>query len=75
MQVVEGFGVGNFDLPLARWPGKKGEINTTTEQVRSNLKELITDVNQLTEARMRGVLQCVWMLTDIRVISVRSLTV
>ncbi|MBF5040756.1 MCP four helix bundle domain-containing protein [Methylophilus sp. 13] len=54
MQVVKGFGEGNFDIPLQRWPGKKGEINDTVEQVRANLKGLIGDINGLTEAAGEG---------------------
>ena len=54
MDVVEGFGDGNFDIPLEKWNGKKGEINIKVEQVRSNLKALISDVNVLTEAAEKG---------------------
>jgi len=54
MAVVKGFGEGNFDLPLARWPGKKAEINDIVEQVRHNLKTLIADVNALTKASKEG---------------------
>jgi methyl-accepting chemotaxis protein len=54
MACIAEFGRGNFDAPLDRFPGKKAFINTTIEQVRSNLKALITDTNLLIQAASEG---------------------
>jgi len=57
MSVVTAFGQGNFDAPLDRLPGKKAAINDTIEQVRANLKSLISDVSLLADAAVAGQLQ------------------
>jgi methyl-accepting chemotaxis protein len=54
MACVAEFGRGNFDAPLARFPGKKAFINDTIEQVRANLKSLIRDTDLLIEAASNG---------------------
>ncbi|MDI1362252.1 methyl-accepting chemotaxis protein [Methylotenera sp.] len=54
IEVVEGFGHGNFELQLAQLPGKKAFINKAIEQVRSNLLALSRDVNMLSEASADG---------------------
>ena len=54
MACIAEFGRGNFDAPLARFPGKKAFINDTIEQVRSNLKALIEDTSTLAAAAMQG---------------------
>ena len=54
MACIAEFGRGNFDAPLARFPGKKAFINDTVEQVRSNLKALIEDTSTLAAAAMQG---------------------
>jgi methyl-accepting chemotaxis protein len=54
MAVVKSFGEGNFEAPLAQFPGKKAEINVTIEQVRSNLKALNADVVMLASAAHDG---------------------
>ena len=54
MAVVQKFGDGDFDAPLERFPGKKAEINATVEQVRSNLKSLVTDTSMLADAAENG---------------------
>ena len=54
MAVVKAFGEGNFDAPLETFPGKKAEINTTIEQVRSNLKALNEDAQMLADAAREG---------------------
>jgi len=46
MGVIAEFGKGNFDAPLETLPGKKVFINETIEQVRSNLKALITNFEE-----------------------------
>ena len=54
MACVKGFGEGNLDAPLARLPGKKAFINDNIEQVRANIKALITDTQQLSQAAIAG---------------------
>lgn len=54
MACIEEFGKGNFNAELETFPGKKAFINRTIEQVRSNLKALITDTNELSKAAIAG---------------------
>lgn len=54
MKCIKAFGEGNFDAPLARFPGKKAYINDTIEQVRNHLKALIADTSMLAEAALDG---------------------
>jgi methyl-accepting chemotaxis protein len=54
MACLAEFGRGNFDAPLETFPGKKVFINNTVEQVRVNLKSLITDVQGLIQASFDG---------------------
>jgi methyl-accepting chemotaxis protein len=54
MGVVKEFGRGNFDAPLAQLPGKKAFINDTIEQVRSNLKGLIAELNKMSAEHEKG---------------------
>ena len=54
MSVVKEFGKGNFDAPLEALPGKKAFINETIEQVRSNLKNLISDINNMSHEHDLG---------------------
>ena len=54
MACLAEFGKGNFDAPLERFPGKKAFINETIEQVRTNLKALITDADKLVKAAIAG---------------------
>jgi len=54
LAVILEFGEGNFDAPLEQFPGKQAFINATIEQVRSNLKSLISDVNTLAKAAQEG---------------------
>lgn len=54
MAVVKAFGEGDFDAPLEQLPGKKAFINDTIEQVRGNLRALITDTSTLVDAAVEG---------------------
>ncbi|URI06611.1 methyl-accepting chemotaxis protein [Aquincola tertiaricarbonis] len=54
MACVAEFGRGNFDAPLEALPGKKAFINHTIEEVRSHLKALIRDAQQLVENATAG---------------------
>ncbi len=54
MACIAEFGRGNFNVPLEAFPGKKAFINDTVEQVRANLKALITDTSLLVQAARDG---------------------
>ncbi|MFM2057645.1 MAG: hypothetical protein RLY71_2030 [Pseudomonadota bacterium] len=54
MGVVAEFGRGNFDAKLEKLPGKKAFINDTIEQVRSNLKGLIHEMNRMSSEHDKG---------------------
>ena len=54
MGVFKEFGEGNFDAPMDKLPGKKAFINDTIEQVRSNLKGLIAEMNNMSQEHERG---------------------
>ncbi|HPX89838.1 MAG TPA: hypothetical protein PL133_11270, partial [Methylophilaceae bacterium] len=54
MTVVKAFGEGRFDEPLEQFPGKKADINSMIEQVRSNLKALNDDAQMLAKAAHDG---------------------
>ncbi len=51
---VSEFGKGNFDAALEKYPGRRAAINVTIEQVRSNLKALVTDAEMLVSAAKAG---------------------
>ena len=54
MAVVKAFGEGNLDVALEKFPGKKAMVNEAVEEVRANIKALITDANMLAEAAVNG---------------------
>ncbi len=54
MACVKEFGEGNFDAPLAKFPGKKAFINDTIEAVRSNIKNLIAEMNHMSKEHDAG---------------------
>jgi methyl-accepting chemotaxis protein len=54
MGVVKAFGDGDFDFPIQQLPGKKAFINDTIEQVRTNLRALVSDTSLLSQAAVRG---------------------
>jgi len=54
LAVVRAFGDGDFDLPLEQFPGRNAVINTTIEQVRSNLRALLADTGMLSRAAVEG---------------------
>jgi methyl-accepting chemotaxis protein len=54
MACVEQFGLGHFDAPMDKLPGKKAFINDIIEKVRANLKAIIADVNLLSTAAVAG---------------------
>jgi methyl-accepting chemotaxis protein len=54
IEVVKAFGEGNLDMPLEQFPGKKAFVNEAIEQVRSNIKRLVGDTDQLVQAAVEG---------------------
>ena len=54
MACVKEFGIGNFDAPLEKFPGKKAFINETIEDVRSNLKGVRAELGSLIQAAKDG---------------------
>ncbi|MGE5490444.1 MAG: methyl-accepting chemotaxis protein [Actinomycetota bacterium] len=54
MGVIKEFGEGNFDAPMPQLPGKKRFINDTIEQVRSNLKGFIAQMNHMSREHDAG---------------------
>jgi len=54
MACIQEIGIGNFDAPIEKFPGKKVFINNTIEELRKNLKEVTGDANGLVEAAVAG---------------------
>lgn len=54
LQVVTAFGEGDFNQPLATFPGQRSYINQSIEQVRQNFKHLMEDVHTLSAAAEQG---------------------
>ncbi len=54
MACIKEFGEGNFDAPLEQFPGKKAFINDTIEQMRSNLKTVISDMRHMSAEHDKG---------------------
>jgi methyl-accepting chemotaxis protein len=54
IEVVKAFGEGNLDMPLEQFPGKKAFVNEAIEQVRSNIKALVSDVDALAHGAIEG---------------------
>ncbi|SDK85592.1 methyl-accepting chemotaxis protein, partial [Methylophilus rhizosphaerae] len=54
IEVVKAFGEGNLDAPLKQFPGKKAFVNEAIEQVRSNIKRLVSDTDELVQAAVEG---------------------
>jgi methyl-accepting chemotaxis protein len=54
VSVADAFGKGNFDAPLAAFPGEQAYINVTIEKVRSNIKDFIVDMNFMSKEHEVG---------------------
>ncbi len=54
MACIGEMGRGNLDAPLDKFPGKKAFINDTIEQLRTNLKSLISEMNRMSEEHDKG---------------------
>ncbi|HMV80716.1 MAG TPA: methyl-accepting chemotaxis protein [Leptospiraceae bacterium] len=52
--VFREFGEGNFEANMEILPGKKRFINETIDQVRSNLKLVISEINSLSASAIEG---------------------
>ncbi len=51
---IEGFGEGDFDTPLEQFPGNKARLNKVIEQVRSNIKSFIADMQHMSSEHDKG---------------------
>ncbi|MDP3087068.1 MAG: methyl-accepting chemotaxis protein [Methylotenera sp.] len=54
ISVVKAFGDGDLNAPFEQQPGKKAYVNEAIEQVRSNLKNFITDMKHMSDEHDRG---------------------
>ncbi|MCF1463095.1 methyl-accepting chemotaxis protein [Agrobacterium vitis] len=54
MACIKEFGEGNFDAALEQFPGKKAFINETVETLRSNFRDIVTEIQRLTVASTEG---------------------
>jgi methyl-accepting chemotaxis protein len=54
MACIKRFGEGDFDAPMRQLPGKKAFINEIIEQVRRNLKGLISEMSHMAAEHERG---------------------
>jgi methyl-accepting chemotaxis protein len=54
MACVAEFGRGNFEATLERFPGKKVFINDTIEQLRSNFKSFMVEMNRMSDEHTKG---------------------
>jgi methyl-accepting chemotaxis protein len=54
VEVVKQFGEGNFSKNLAQFPGELSYINDSIEEVRRNIKNLVSDLNMLSESALKG---------------------
>lgn len=48
------FSKGNFNAPLERFPGQRAFINEGVEQLRSNIKTFISEMQQMSEQHDQG---------------------
>ncbi|WP_426304447.1 methyl-accepting chemotaxis protein [Acidovorax facilis] len=54
MACIQQFGEGNLDASLEQFPGKKKFINDTIEQLRANLRRIVSEIQDLTAAANKG---------------------
>lgn len=54
MACLAEFGRGNFEAPLEKFPGKKAFINETIEQVRGNLKGIMSEMAHMSQQHDAG---------------------
>lgn len=54
LAVIEEFGEGNFDAPFDTLPGKKVFINRIIEKVRSNFREVVSEIRGLSDSIVAG---------------------
>ncbi|MCY1672579.1 methyl-accepting chemotaxis protein [Novosphingobium sp. SL115] len=54
MACVKSFAEGDFNAPFEPLPGKKAFINETIEQLRGNLRGLITELNHMSAEHDKG---------------------
>ncbi len=54
LSCVEGFGKGNFDVPLKLYPGKKGVANEIVDNLRDKLKNTRVEIVNLAKSAQIG---------------------
>ncbi len=54
MSCIAEFSKGNFDAPLEKFPGKKAFINDNIEQLRTNVKAFIAEMNNMSNQHDAG---------------------
>ena len=54
INVVKAFGQGNLSAELEIFPGKSVYVNEAIEQVRANIKSLVSDTSMLSKAALDG---------------------
>ncbi|OIQ85211.1 methyl-accepting chemotaxis protein II [mine drainage metagenome] len=54
IQVMRALGDGDFDVQLKQYPGKKAEINTNLDRVKSKLKGIVDSVKWVTNEHAQG---------------------
>jgi methyl-accepting chemotaxis protein len=54
MAVVKAFGEGNFEAPLTKFSGQQSYVNDTVEQVRSNIKNFVAEMQSMAVAHDAG---------------------
>ena len=54
MAVIQEFAEGNYEAALEQFPGKKAFINRTIEELRSNIKNFITEMKHMADEHERG---------------------
>ena len=58
MAVVTAFSEGDFDAPLARFPGQQSFINDGIEGLRSNIKNFNAEMKSMAGQHQRGQVDC-----------------
>lgn len=54
MAVFEEFGQGNFDAQMDQLPGKKAFINNIINEVRTNFRQVTSEIRELSDSIVRG---------------------
>ncbi len=57
IECIQGYGNGNFDAKIKRFPGKKNEINVALDAIRNNFVSISEDINSMINAAIKGELE------------------